>query len=165
LEIIDYGVLKRRWRICNLVSVRGRRGICRIDRYSRLCVGLKNTFQYVVWAAEIALGLSIILFFPLSLFNRTRPFAIGGLAFSSIVFGFCTWVLGFVVTYTYWGPMGVLIGLFLGVVGIVPLGMIAAGFAFDWITVALLFVGILITYAIRFYAIWLERRQMLASYY
>ena len=43
---------------------------------------------------------------------------------------------GFVVTYEIWGGGGVLIGLMLGIVGIVPLEIIAASWHSEWVIVA-----------------------------
>jgi hypothetical protein len=44
-------------------------------------------------------------------------------------------VYGFVATYEIWGGVGVFIGLILGIVGIVPLGIIAALSHAEWVII------------------------------
>jgi hypothetical protein len=74
---------------------------------------------------------------------------------ASYVFGVDVWMYGFLVTFDLWGSIGVLFGLFLGVVGIVPLGMIAAALHALWPIVAELAFGMAITYGARMFAFFL----------
>ena len=79
-----------------------------------------------------------------------------GLYVASFVFGVCVWVYGFMVTYEIWGGVGVLIGLMLGIVGIVPLGIIAALWHSEWVIAAELTYGVVLTYGARAIALWLR---------
>jgi type IV secretory pathway VirB2 component (pilin) len=63
--------------------------------------------------------------------------------------------MGFQATLEYWGTAGVLIGLFLAVVGIVPLGIVASAFHGDWVAVGYLTTGLVITLSARAIAYWL----------
>jgi len=85
----------------------------------------------------------------LALFRTTRVVSIYGFLISSYLFGFATWILGFVITLQYWGKIGVVIGLLLGAVGIVPLGIIASAWNADWPTAVALIVTLFITYGSR----------------
>jgi hypothetical protein len=51
-----------------------------------------------------------------------------GLAIGSWLFGLTTWTLGVAVTFATYGWIGLLIGLFLAGVGVVPIGIFAAFF-------------------------------------
>ena len=90
-----------------------------------------------LWAAErllpaliivgwIALGIDILLLLPLSIIRPFRPFTGGGIFLSSYLFGIVTWLTGFIVTYSVWGLLGVIIGCLLMGVGVVPLGIVAS---------------------------------------
>ena len=68
---------------------------------------------------------------------------------SSYLLGMTTWLLGIQITVQYWGPIGLVIGLCLGIVGVVPLGIAAATMNADWSLVAMITVGVLVTYGAR----------------
>lgn len=97
----------------------------------------------------------IIFLLPLSAFRETRIVPAYGLYVASFVFGVCVWVYGFAVTYEIWGGVGVFIGLILGIVEIVPLGIIAALSHAEWVIVAELVYGLALTYGARAIALWL----------
>src|SRR5260221_1752614 len=100
----------------------------------------------------------IVLLLPLAPFRKTRIVSAYGLYVASFVFGVCVWMYGFVVTYEIWGGGGVLIGLMLGIVGIVPLGIIAASWHSEWVIVAELVYGLILTYGARALALWLAMK-------
>ena len=85
-----------------------------------------SIIPYVFYVAQLALLISVFLLLPLGLFRGTRKIACLGLLGGSFIFGACVWIMGFSSTYFYWGGVGVMMGLLLGVVGIVPLGIIAS---------------------------------------
>ena len=68
---------------------------------------------------------------------------------SSYLLGMTTWLSGVLTTLQYWGSIGVVIGLCLGIVGVVPLGIVAATMNADWSMVAMIIVGVLVTYGAR----------------
>ena len=80
----------------------------------------------VLMAAQVALLLCIIVFAPLAFCKPGRPIARWGFLASALVFGVAAWILAFLVTYEVWGEVGLLIGLALAGVGIVPVGIVAA---------------------------------------
>jgi tetrahydromethanopterin S-methyltransferase subunit F len=42
------------------------------------------------------------------------------------------WCFGFLVTYVYWGITGILIGVVLAGIGVVPIGMLASVINGEW---------------------------------
>src|SRR5690349_15872744 len=89
-------------------------------------------FYYVELANAIAFVIGFFILVPLAIFRTTRMISAMGLLFASCVFGVVVWIYGFVVTYELWGLLGVFTGLMFCFVGVVPLGMIAAGLHGLW---------------------------------
>jgi hypothetical protein len=108
-----------------------------------------NFIGYVFAAAEITFAVCLLILVPLSLFRATRKISCFGLYAASFVFGTCAWLMGFSTTLFYWGMLGVIIALGLGIVGIVPLGIIAAAFYSDWLAVGFLLGALVLTYGSR----------------
>jgi len=119
--------------------------------------GMAWVSGYVFWSYlfDVVTVVCIVLLLPLAPFRKTRIVPAYGLYVASFVFGVCVWMYGFMVTYEFWGGAGVFIGLMLGVVGIVPLGIIAAAWHFEWMIVAELIYGLVLTYGARAIALWL----------
>ena len=100
--------------------------------------------------AWIGFVVVILVLCPLAFFHRTRQFAGTSMFFVSWLFGITTWFLGATITFATWGWVGLLIGLFLFGVGVVPVGVLAAFFSLDSISMTLsLIVMSGITYACR----------------
>lgn len=68
---------------------------------------------------------------------------------SSYIYGLATWIYGLFVTLSLWGVLAIIIGLFLGGVGVVPIGMLAAIFNGRWDIFFTLLVLIFLTYGTR----------------
>jgi hypothetical protein len=109
----------------------------------------ENVHEYLDLAATIALAICLFVFLPCALFHVTRKFSAYGLYISSVIFGAFTWILGFLVTFQYWGSIGVFVGVILGLVGIVALGILASAFHRDWSTAGMLTTGLLLTFGAR----------------
>ena len=120
--------------------------------------------QYAIVLSACTLLLCIVLLLPLSIFRATRKFACIGLYVASFIFGASVWLMGFLTTWSYFGGIGVFIGLVLGLVGIVPLGIVAAIFYSDWTAVIFLVVGLVLTFGARGLSIWLASLVDRAAY-
>src|ERR1700683_4834769 len=59
--------------------------------------------------------------------------------------------------------MGVIVGIIMGVVGIVPLGILASAFHSDWSAAGVLTFGLVLTYGARMAAVKLEARFVASS--
>src|SRR5205807_38102 len=106
----------------------------------------------------VAFLFTALILLPLSFVLGTRKFASMGLLIASFIFGASTWLIGFTVTYDYWGILGVIIGIVMGIVGIVPLGMIASLLHSDWVSLAFLCGGLVLTYGARMSAFGLAEK-------
>ena len=110
---------------------------------------------YLIRFNNILTVVCIVLLISLAPFRKTRIVPAYGLYVASFVFGVCVWMYGFAVTYQIWGGVGIFIGLILGIVGVVPLGIIAASWHSEWAIVAELIYGLVLTYGARAIALWL----------
>jgi TPR repeat protein len=113
----------------------------------------KNILDYLNIAAIIAFAVCILILIPCALFREARKVSAYGFYISSVIFGVSTWILGFLVTFEHWGGTGVFLGVIMGVVGIVPIGMLASALLAHWPQVGDLALGLVLTYGARFTAI------------
>jgi hypothetical protein len=118
----------------------------------------EHVIEFLMLLVVTAIMLCIFILLPLAIFRKTRTVSAVGFAFSSYLFGMTTWILGFLTTLQYWGGLGVVIGLFLGIIGIVPLGIIASAFHSDWWSVLGLIIGLFVTYGSRALGLWFEAK-------
>jgi hypothetical protein len=101
-----------------------------------------SAFGVMLPVALIALGIAVLLL-PFAAFRSTRGFAGLALTILSYVFGITAWLYGAACSFAAFGWVGLIIGLMLAGVGVVPLAMIAGLFKADvpimvtWILLAL----------------------------
>jgi hypothetical protein len=91
-----------------------------------------QVYPWVIGAAKWVLVVDVLALLPMAIFRPTRSASAFGLILSSIVFGLANWMFGFLTTLNFWGVFGVIVGLFLGGIGVVPVGMLAALLHGDW---------------------------------
>ncbi len=80
---------------------------------------------WFVVASSVAFVLVIFAFLPLAIPRATRGASIIGLIISSWVFGITLWMEGLLLSLSIWGIAGVIIGLGIVGVGVVPIAMLA----------------------------------------
>lgn len=85
----------------------------------------------------------------LTISSKMRPFVGLVLFVSSYVFGLSTWIYGLAVTLSLWGVLALIIGLFMGGIGVVPIGMLAALFHGKWGIFFMLLFTLILTYGTR----------------
>lgn len=112
-------------------------------------------YPWLVVITAIALLVIILVLLPLAIFRRTRAFAGGGIYIASFVFGLTLWVWSLLTSYTLWGIGGVVVGLFLAGVGVVPIAILASLFHGLWSMVGELLLVTAITFGTRFFGIYL----------
>jgi hypothetical protein len=116
-------------------------------------------------ATVLALVVCVAILLPLSAFRATRIVSVWGFLIASFVFGLDIWMYSFIITFSLWGPGGVIIGLCLVGIGIVPLALIAATTHLLWPTVGNIVFGISATYGARIFSFYLadtlDRAQQL----
>jgi hypothetical protein len=81
--------------------------------------------------AWIGVAIMVLVLIPMAFFNKTRSFASVGLFCASYLFGATTWFLGAGITFVTYGWFGLLLGLLLFGVGVVPVGIAGAYFRLD----------------------------------
>src|SRR5258706_9350964 len=89
---------------------------------------LAYVFMLLLPFSLFALSISIFVLVPLAFFRKTRPAAGLGVFIASWLFGLTTWTLGVTITFLAYGWVGLIIGLLLFGVGVVPMGVFAAFF-------------------------------------
>lgn len=112
---------------------------------------LKWTFP----AFAITLLISLVLLAPLSIIPPTRGFSAVGFMIASLAFGVILWLWGMAYTYSVWGLFGVIVGLVLLGVGVVPVAMFAALVHGDWGNLGMFVVTAVVTIGFRGLANWL----------
>jgi hypothetical protein len=115
---------------------------------------LKWTFP----AFAITLLLSLVLLVPLALIPRTRVHSAIGFAIASFAFGAILWIWGMAFTYSVWGLFGVVVGLVLFGVGVVPVAMFAALVHGDWSNLGLFIFAAVLAIGCRVLAHWLAEK-------
>ena len=113
----------------------------------------ENITSFVLTAAFADFWICLFIFLPASRYRATQIMALYGFYGSAIIFGVCVWILGYLTIYQYWGGLGVLVGLVLGVVGIVPIGIFISLFYADWIPFGLQMLGLAFVYSTYSFAV------------
>jgi hypothetical protein len=104
-----------------------------------------EAFTYIAWLVDLALVLCVIALLPLLAVRKTRSASAKGFLVSSYVFGASTWMASVLACKLYLGWFWLAVGLFFIGIGVVPLGIIGAIVYSDWVAVAYLFAGLLLT--------------------
>lgn len=108
-------------------------------------------YTFLLPVSWIALVIVLFVLLPFAAWQKTRGAAGICLFVTSYIFGATTWVLGTAVTFASFGWLGLIIGLFVLGVGVVPLGIIGAFFKLNINDLGLsLCVMLVITLAARF---------------
>lgn len=120
----------------------------------------------VVWASEkalpwllnagsIAFDVCVLGLLPLCIFRRTRPWAGFGFYLASFLFGIALFAFSCLVVVTIWGYGGLIVGLVLGGVGVVPVAFFAALFHAEWSPFWAVVIGTVLTFGTHFLGIYL----------
>jgi hypothetical protein len=112
-------------------------------------------FPVVFWSSLL---IAFFIFGPLSLIPPTRFIAAIGFVIASFVFGAMMWCGGLGVTYEAWGVGGVVIGLMIAGIGIVPVGMLAVLLHGEWQALIGFVILIVLTFGLRALGFWLAKK-------
>lgn len=111
----------------------------------------------VSWVDMLMLGgiatlaFDLLVLAPLSLVPSLRLVTGGTIFASSYLFGFLCWLTGCFVTYVLWGTGAVIAGVVSGIIGVVPMGMVASVIKGQW----QLFVDLAVLLSLTFGMRWL----------
>jgi hypothetical protein len=114
-------------------------------------------YPWLVWAEYTAAGICICFFLPLAIFRGTRPTAAVGFIFSSYVFGVVLWIWSALLSYAFWGILGLIIGILIVGLGVVPIAILAAIINGAWSAVAQLVLLFLLCAGTRLFGAYLLR--------
>jgi hypothetical protein len=142
----------------------------RMKRIGTFCLGLLIiaavfaligiAFRGIVWASGVVLpslvkassivfNICVLVLLPLCIFRKTRKWAGIGLYMSSYLFGTALFAFSCIVVLNLWGYGGLIVGLLLGGIGVVPLAFLATLFKGVWSAFWFVIVGALLTYGAR----------------
>ena len=86
---------------------------------------VEDVLPWLTIASELTLAVSVLLLLPLSFFRGTRQFACFAIMIASWVLGSVVWLWSLILAYSIWGWLGVIIGIFLAGVGVIPVALVA----------------------------------------
>jgi hypothetical protein len=114
-----------------------------------LCVAI-NIYVFLLPFSSIAFAIALVVLLPLSAWSETTGAADNGLLIVSYIVGATTWFLGAAVTFGSFGWIGLIIGLFIFGMGVVPLVIIGVLFTLGVSELAVTLCVMVITLATRF---------------
>jgi len=85
----------------------------------------ENVYPYFLIIGSFIFWFGICILLPLAFFRKTRAISGYGFVISSCFYGMLLWFTALITVYTFWGKIGVFIGLFIAVVGMIPEAFIA----------------------------------------
>lgn len=89
-------------------------------------------FKWTFPAYAITIGACLFILAPLAFFPKTQGTSAIGFLIAAYAFHLILWVWSMAYTYSIWGMTGVIIGLILAGVGVVPVAMLAALLHGEW---------------------------------
>jgi hypothetical protein len=115
-----------------------------------------HALHYLAWPVNIVFILCLLILLPLSLSRATRPLSSLGFLAASFVFAAATAMVAVVTTQSHFGTVWTLVGLLGFIIGIVPVGIVAAISNADWLAVGLICEGLVLASTSRLFVAWLS---------
>jgi hypothetical protein len=113
-------------------------------------------YPFILFIRQLTLQSCFFILLPLGFFKTTRTFAATGFAVSAMIMGVTVWLFSVLTVYQLWGVIGLSAGIILGIVGIVPLALIAAAMHHMWIAVGSISLGIALYFGLYVLGIYLR---------
>jgi hypothetical protein len=117
----------------------------------------EKVMPYLMATSEWCLAIFVLLILPLSLIKPLRSILLIISYIFSFVFGISTWSLALISLWFYWGFLSIFLILFLH--AFVPATMVVLLFKGRFSVILTLLIGLILTYGMRFYSLWLGRLQ------
>lgn len=114
---------------------------------------------WLQFASEIAFGICLLVFLPLCIFRKTRPWAGLGFYWTSFVFGTFLFAEACIIDVQIWGYGALFVGLFLAGVGVVPVALIATAVHSAWPLFGDVVIGVVLTFGTRYLGVRLLEQQ------
>lgn len=94
---------------------------------------IPHIFNWVLW-------IDVLVFLPLILIKKIRPYLGFGFGISASIMGMVLWIQSCIIVYDYWGLAAVILGFIFAVVGMIPLALIALLVNGNWATIGTLLI-------------------------
>ncbi len=120
---------------------------------------------WLAWALWIVLVIDFVVFLPMALFDKTKLVAAVALVISSYIYGLTVWLWGLIITYFTWGAIGVIIGLVIAGVGVVPMALLASLIGSHWATLIQLLLLVFFTFGSRVVGLRLAKENEQKEYH
>jgi len=107
-------------------------------------------------------GISVLCFFvflPMTILKKTRKWGGTALAFSSLLFGATLWIYSALIAYILWGSIGLLFGLFIFGIGVVPISLLAALVNNEMMIVGSIIYILILTLVTRSLGLWIMSKE------
>jgi hypothetical protein len=85
-----------------------------------------SVYSVTLTLSQGTFAVCVLVLLPMAVLPSTRGLAGRGLFLASWLFGLTTWTLGATVTFSTYGWVGLILGMMLFGVGVVPVGIFAA---------------------------------------
>lgn len=130
-----------------------------------------KALPWLIGAGQASFAICAFVFLPLCIFGKTRPWAGFGFFMASYILGAELFAYCCVVAFAIWGYVGLILGVMLGGIGVIPIALLAAAFAAirhrtEWGLFGDILLGIFLTFGTRLLGIHLSTsspRQRLGS--
>jgi hypothetical protein len=119
----------------------------------------EKVLPWLTDAVRIAFDICVLVFAPLCIFRKTRPWAGLGYYLASYLFGTLLFAVSCIVCVQLWGYGALFIGLFLAGVGVVLVALLAAIFHGAWSLFWDLIFGVVLTFGTRYVGVRLTRQR------
>ncbi|HTT82739.1 MAG TPA: hypothetical protein VMF67_04615 [Rhizomicrobium sp.] len=103
----------------------------------------------LIGVSWLAFAICVLILLPLAFFRYTRPASAIGFMIASFIFGASLWFYGFFLAFGYWGYVGIIFGIMMGGIGVVPVAFLAAVVHGAWMFVCDLTIFTVVTFVSR----------------
>jgi len=118
----------------------------------------EKVLPFLMSLTSLLTAISVFIFIPMMIFKKTRKWAGGALAFSSLLFGLTLWIYSALVAYMLWGFIGLVIGLFMMGIGVVPVALLAALFSGEWTIIGSIIYMLILTFGARLFGLYVAEK-------
>jgi hypothetical protein len=117
-----------------------------------------GVYNVVSVIGAIALFIAVVILGPMALFRRTREAAGAGMVIASWALGAGLWLWSALVVFSFWGVVGLIVGLLIAGVGVVPLAAIASLLNGAWAILIQLVVYTAVVLGLRLFGTWIGEK-------
>lgn len=118
----------------------------------------ETVYPYISYLSQILFSIAIFIFLPLIFFQKTKKFGVVATVGVGYFLALDLWLYSIITVHAYWGWVGLLVGLAMGGIGVIPIGLLAAGVNGDWSNIGTSSLQIAAILALIFLPVWYSTR-------